>query len=226
MQLQQRSLFDEVETEIEVSDTMTISSFSKPVFQTLVYVDQGDDKSHLFVSPETPLDDLHRFAESINLPGSSYKTKGALIPHYELTKRQRDKAIDQGAQHCDESGVEAMTQSWRLPGLYITVSMDPNVRIQKDVRRTLGFRELQPGSLMKAAVRIDGQLCVSLKVIRVVSVRSEPLSKMIRDPEYGLLEATREGYPQMTGEQFVKCFCKKYRVVPATPVTRIAFKYV
>lgn len=128
--------------------------------------------------------------------------------------------------HCDEAGVEAMTQAWRLPPIYITLSIDPTIRIQKDVRRTLGFRDLQPGALMKTGVRIEGQFSIAIKVIRVDSVRSEPLSKMIHDPEYGQLEATREGYPRMTGEQFVKCFCKKYKVVPATPVTRIVFKYV
>lgn len=142
------------------------------------------------------------------------------------TKRQRDKAFAQGATHCDESGVKAMTQAWRLPSIEILLLIDPTVRIQKDVRRTLGFRDLQPGTLMRAAVRVQGQLCVSIKVIRVISVRSEPLFKMIHDPEYGLLEATREGYPKMTGEQFVNMFCKKYKVISATSVTRIVFKYV
>ena len=79
---------------------------------------------------------------------------------------------------------------------------------------------------MKAGIRIQGQLSVAIKVIRVESVRSEPLSTMIHDPQYGQLEATREGYPRMTGEEFVKAFCKKYKVIPATPVTRIVFKYV
>tara|TARA_R110002167_G_scaffold61913_4_gene174938 strand:- start:38152 stop:38826 length:675 start_codon:yes stop_codon:yes gene_type:complete len=224
MQLQQRSLFDEIETQvIETGNRATVVSESRTAAS--VYVDAYKVSSHLFVTPETPLDVLHSFAESINLPGSAYKTKGA-IPHYELTKRQRDKAIAQGAMHCDEAGVEAMTQAWRLPPIYITLSIDPIIRIQKDVRRTLGFRDLQPGALMKAGVRIEGQLSIAIKVIRVDSVRSEPLSKMIHDPEYGQLEATREGYPRMTGEQFVKCFCKKYKVVPATPVTRIVFRYV
>tara|TARA_R110002096_G_C14509255_1_gene715988 strand:- start:242 stop:937 length:696 start_codon:yes stop_codon:yes gene_type:complete len=231
MQLQQLSLFDDIETpvfESQNSESKAGVNNGQAKNDVPVFVDRHEDisKSHLFVAPETPLDNLHAFAESIGLKGPAYQAKGVIIPHYQLTKRQRDKALAQGANYLYESEVNAMTEAWRLPSLYITISVDPTVKIQRDVRRTLGFRELQPGALMKAGIRILGQLCVSIKVIRVVSVQVEPLSRMIHDPEYGQLEATREGYPKMTGEQFVKCFCQKYKVVPATPVTRIVFKYV
>lgn len=215
MQLQQRSLFDSLETEFPEQT------------ESLVYVDRYQDCSHLFVDPETPLDELHTFAESLNLAGSAYKTTGA-IPHYRLNKTQRKKALDQGAMHCDEARVETMTHAWKLPviGICVTVSVDPSVKISKDVRRTFGFRDLQPGALLKAAVRTQGQLGVTIKVIRVVSARKEALSKMEHDREYGRQEAAREGYPHLTGAEFVNCFCKKYKVVPSTPVTRIEFTYV
>ncbi len=111
-------------------------------------------------------------------------------------------------------------------GISVTVSSDPSVKNSKDVRRTFGFRNLQPGALLKAAVRTQGQLGVTIKVIRVVSVRKEALSKMVHDREYGQREAAREGYPYLSGEEFVNCFCKKFKVIPATPVTRIEFTYV
>lgn len=79
---------------------------------------------------------------------------------------------------------------------------------------------------MKAAVRTQGQLGITTRVIRVVSVSQEVLSKMEHDREYGRQEADLEGYPQMSGEEFVRCFCKKFKVVLATPVTRIEFTYV
>ncbi|QDV52148.1 DUF4031 domain-containing protein [Gimesia fumaroli] len=215
MQLQQQTLFDGLETEFPEQT------------ESLVYVDRYQDCSHLFVDPETPLDELHSFAESLNLPGSAYKTTGA-IPHYRLNKSQRNKALELGAMSCDDAGVDAMTHAWKLPviGICVTVSADPSVPNTKDVRRTFGFRDLQPGALLKAAVRMQGQLGVTIKVIRVVSVRKEALSKMEHDREYGKREAAREGFPHLTGAEFVDCFCKKYKVVPSTPVTRIEFTYV
>lgn len=161
------------------------------------------------------------------LPGSAYKTTGA-IPHYRLNKSQRNKAIDLGAMPCDEAGVEEITLAWKLPviGICVTVSADPSMSNTKDDRRTFGFRDLQPVAVLKAAVRTQGQLGVTIKVIRVVSVRKEALSKMEHDREYGQREAAREGDPHLTGAEFVNCFCKKYKVVPSTPVTRIEFTYV
>ncbi|QDV20667.1 hypothetical protein Pan153_53430 [Gimesia panareensis] len=193
-----------------------------------VYVDQYDGGSHLFVDPETSLDVLHEFAMQINLPGSAYKVKGIAIPHYLLNQKQRDQAIAEGAMCLDETGVESMEKSWTLPmiGIHSTVSVQPGKQITNYVRRTFGHRDPQPGALMKAAVRIQGDLGVTTRVIRVVSVRREALSKMEHDPDYGRWEAELEGWPQLSGAEFVRCFCKKFKVVPATPVTRIEFTYV
>jgi len=216
MELMQRSLFDDCETETtpEVTDP--------------VYVDHEEGDSHLFVDPETPLDVLHTFAASLNLPGSAYKTKGAAIPHYGLKQRQRDQAIAQGAVYCDPSEVKRKTKAWKLPpiGISTTVSVNHFVRNSRHVRRTFGFKNLKPGDLMKAAVRTQGQLGVTTKIIRVVSVRTETLSKMEHEPDYGRQEARLEGFPQMSGAEFVSCFCRRFKVVPATPVTRIEFTYV
>lgn len=151
-----------------------------------------------------------------------------MIPHYLLNQRQRGRAIAEVAMFLDEGGVESMEKSWKLPmiGIHSTVSVLPGKEITNHVRRTFGHRDLQSGALMKAAVRIQGDLGVTTRVIRVVSVRREALSKMEHDPDYGRREAELEGWPQLSGAEFVSCFCKKFKVVPATPVTRIEFTYV
>ncbi|QDT28773.1 hypothetical protein Enr10x_41190 [Gimesia panareensis] len=46
------------------------------------------------------------------------------------------------------------------------------------------------------------------------------------DPDYGRQEAELEGWPQLSGAEFVSCFYKKFKVVPAKPITRIEFTYV
>ncbi|WP_145451129.1 hypothetical protein [Gimesia panareensis] len=54
----------------------------------------------------------------------------------------------------------------------------------------------------------------------------EALSRMDLDPDYGRQEAELEGWPQLSGAEFVSCFYKKFKVVPAKPITRIEFTYV
>ena len=219
--LKQQSLFDAFESfETEAPE--------QPPLAAAVYVDQYDGESHLFVDPETSLDVLHEFATEIGLPGSVYKVKGITIPHYLLNQRQRDRAIAEGAMCLDEAGVESLDRAWKMPmiAIHSTVSIHPGRQITNHVRRTFGHRDLQPGTLMKAAVKVQGDLGVTTRVIRVVSVRREALSKMERDPDYGRREAELEGWPQLSGPEFVSCFCKKFKVVPATPVTRIEFTYV
>jgi hypothetical protein len=70
-----------------------------------------------------------------------------------------------------------------------------------------------------------------LAVIRVVSVRPEPLSAMIEDPDYGFAECEKEGFGDhhtlCWPSQFVQFFCSSHRgCTPQTVVTRIEFEYV
>lgn len=68
------------------------------------------------------------------------------------------------------------------------------------------------------------------------AIRSERSAQEVTAPAIDLVEVTsivssgneaaREGYPQLSGKEFVNCFCKKLKVIPATPVTRIEFTYV
>jgi hypothetical protein len=45
-------------------------------------------------------------------------------------------------------------------------------------------------------------------------------------PRYGAEEVVREGFPQMTGQEFAAMFCRANGVTLDTMVTRIEFEYV
>ena len=70
-----------------------------------------------------------------------------------------------------------------------------------------------------------GEKVKRLDLILVVDVRKEPLDRMTHDPEYGLSECKREGFPDMVPSQFIEFFCRGHRgAYPKKPVTRIEFK--
>lgn len=105
---------------------------------------------------------------------------------------------------------------------------------QKTVTRRLGWKDLQPGTLLQPVVKGMG-LKKGEKVekigrpIRVVNARREPLSAMTDDPDYGRQECEREGFPDLTPEQFVTMFRgHNGSAVNAVKgiVTRIEFEYV
>lgn len=101
----------------------------------------------------------------------------------------------------------------------------------KTVTRRLGWKDLKPGTVLMACEKCQGIKkgeLVRLGLIRVVSVRQESLLKLMRDESYGQLEATREGFPHLNGEQFVAMFCDHMRPLfgCVTEVTRIEFEYV
>jgi hypothetical protein len=79
-----------------------------------------------------------------------------------------------------------------------------------------------------------GESIVRLGEIEVVSVRFEPLNRMSRFSEitkreigYGKTEAIAEGFPHLSGDQFVTMFCKHLNVRrPDTEITRIEFRHI
>lgn len=86
-------------------------------------------------------------------------------------------------------------------------------RTQTVTRRT-GWTFLKTDDIVDAYVndlRRTGEVFTGLFVfgeqIRVVSVRTEPLSRM-EQTEYGDREAKLEGFPHMTGAEFVTMYCK------------------
>ena len=99
----------------------------------------------------------------------------------------------------------------------------------KDVTRRLGWAKLKPGELFwmveKGQGLKKGEKIKRLKLCRCKSNRSERLDKML-SYGYGRVEAKREGFPQMTGRQFVEMFCGYMKVEPSQVVNRIEFEYV
>jgi len=100
----------------------------------------------------------------------------------------------------------------------------------KTVTRRLGWDSLQPGQRIRAVVKgmglKKGEKVEEIGVIRVVSVRKEPLSKMLYDAAYGAEEAAKEGFSGMTGHQFVAMFCEHMACEPRRRVTRIEFEHI
>ena len=70
-----------------------------------------------------------------------------------------------------------------------------------------------------------GEQVERLGFIRVADVRRELLSRMLID-DYGDHEATLEGFPELTGREFVQMFCEHMECSGSTEVTRIEFEYV
>lgn len=108
----------------------------------------------------------------------------------------------------------------------------------KDVTRRLNWLNLKVGERLqgceKCQGRKNGEPLIKLHVIEVVSVRREPLDKLLEVPpgpnlytDYAIEEMRREGFPNMTPLEFVKMFRKSHKkCTQATPVTRIEFKYL
>lgn len=101
----------------------------------------------------------------------------------------------------------------------------------KDVTRRLGWLHLKAGDLIQPVKK-----CMGLKPgekieklggpVRVVSVRREPLCWIDSHDAYDQEETRREGFPQMTGAEFVAMFCATHKgCTPDTVITRIEFAY-
>jgi hypothetical protein len=101
----------------------------------------------------------------------------------------------------------------------------------KTVTRRLGWQFLKPGAILNGVEKgmglKKGEKVVKLGQHQVVSVRREPLRTMLDDLAYGTEECQKEGFPDMTPQQFVEMFCQSHRgCEPGTVVTRIEFEYL
>ncbi|MFZ2306787.1 MAG: hypothetical protein WAW73_20125 [Rhodoferax sp.] len=101
----------------------------------------------------------------------------------------------------------------------------------KDVTRRLGWLHLKASDLIQPVKKCMGlkpgeKIVKLVPPVRVVSVRREPLSMMTSNFAYGHGECIREGFPEMTPEQFVSMFCATHKgCTPDTVITRIEFAY-
>lgn len=94
----------------------------------------------------------------------------------------------------------------------------------KDITRRLGWTKLKAGDLVMACEKcmglgLGGKI-VHLGVIRIISVRREPLSAITKE------DCAREGFPNLSPKEFVAMFCKHMKCKPETIVTRIEFEKV
>ncbi|MCU1356408.1 MAG: hypothetical protein JWM89_1826 [Acidimicrobiales bacterium] len=88
-----------------------------------------------------------------------------------------------------------------------------------------GRRLLREGDRLtlcrKVMGRRQGEPLVRIVDVEVMAIRREPL--MAITP----LEVAREGFPDMTVPEFVEFFCSTHKgCTPATPVTRIEWRYL
>ena len=120
----------------------------------------------------------------------------------------------------------------------------------KTVTRRLGWKNLKAGDVLNACVKCmglkKGEKPERLGQIRVVDVRREPLffmetndraSRNVRTimselngrdypKDYGYTEAIKEGFPSMSGSEFVEMFCENMGGDHNQDVTRIEFEYL
>lgn len=65
----------------------------------------------MFVDTSTPIEELHKFAESIGLRREWFQ--GAWMPHYDLTGNKRAEAIAAGAVVVDGERFVRILRRWR-----------------------------------------------------------------------------------------------------------------
>lgn len=100
----------------------------------------------------------------------------------------------------------------------------------KTVTRRLGWKHLKTGDVLNACVKCmglkPGEQIERLGQIRVVDVTFESLDTMLQSSGYGRGECEMEGFPGMTGKEFVAMFCKHMKCDEDQEVTRIEFEYL
>lgn len=100
----------------------------------------------------------------------------------------------------------------------------------KDVTRRWAWENAKAGDVVmgveKAMGLKKGEKMVRLGPAEIVSVRREPLDRMITDPAYGKEELRREGYPfgLTDPELFVHRLCYGTKKKPSDLITRIEFR--
>jgi hypothetical protein len=104
----------------------------------------------------------------------------------------------------------------------------------KTVTRRRGWWFLEPGTVIQAVEKSQGlkkgEKIKAMGLLRVTSVRKEPLRRMIDDTDYGLAECALEGFaghPQYGWPSvFVEWFAAAHACTINDDVNRIEFEYV
>lgn len=94
----------------------------------------------------------------------------------------------------------------------------------KTVTRRFGWWFLKPGDQIQAVKKAmglrAGEKTEKLKVLEIVSTRSEPLNTITQE------DVIAEGFPGWTPEQFVNMLISHYKCKPCDICNRIEFKYI
>lgn len=97
----------------------------------------------------------------------------------------------------------------------------------KSVTRRLGWKHTKAGDELCAVEKGQGlkkgEKVKKLGNIKVILAYQEKLGTMVDYPEYGAEECIREGFPEMTPQQFVEMFCKANDCRIYTDIMRIEF---
>jgi hypothetical protein len=100
----------------------------------------------------------------------------------------------------------------------------------KVVTRRNGWKNAKVGQVLTACVKCmglkKGEKIEKICQIRIVSVRSEPLNRLLDSREYGIVEMRNEGFPDWSPQQFIDMYCKHNKCDPFDCVTRIEFEYL
>jgi hypothetical protein len=93
----------------------------------------------------------------------------------------------------------------------------------KTVTRRLGWSFLKAGDVVCACVQCQGlakgQKVERLGMIRILSNREERLFEISGD------EMAKEGFPDLSPQEFVEMFCRHMKVKPGQVVNRIEFEH-
>ncbi len=103
-------------------------------------------------------------------------------------------------------------------------------RREKTVTRRKGWKFLKPGDIVNACVKCmglkQGEKVERICRLRITDVRREPLDYISMSPDFGFAETALEGFPLLSGEQFVEMFCASMGGYADQEVTRIEFTYL
>ncbi len=106
----------------------------------------------------------------------------------------------------------------------------PQMRARtKTVTRRFSWFGLKVGTVLQAIEKGQGlkkgERVVPIGRIRIVAVRVEPVRDLLVEP-YGTEEATKEGFPGLSGKEFAERFCELAACTLDTDVRRIEFAHV
>ncbi|MBN2400819.1 MAG: hypothetical protein JXN64_00320 [Spirochaetes bacterium] len=94
----------------------------------------------------------------------------------------------------------------------------------KSVTRRMGWADLIPGTIITAVEKgmglKKGQKIKRICQIKIISNRQERLSDITQ------ADVIREGFPDMTTDDFIEMFCDHNNCFPHQKVNRIEFEYI